>query len=150
METTTNFKTKKRPFAVVMRVIGLIVSGVALAGIFAFIFGYFVMLLWNWLMPDIFGLTEINYWQAFGIIILARLIFGILGGHKKPHDDDHHHEMYFKNWVKNGIPPWRHKKPQNFRKWKYYNDFWNEKGKEAFDKYIKSKEKNDIQESSES
>ncbi len=35
METTTNFKTKKRPFAVVMRVIGLIVSGVALAGIFA-------------------------------------------------------------------------------------------------------------------
>ncbi len=53
-----------------MRFIGLIVGGVALAGIFAFIFGYFVMLLWNWLMPDIFGLTEITDREEYRIIKL--------------------------------------------------------------------------------
>ena len=32
--------------------------------------------IWNWLMPVIFDLPEISYWQAFGIIILAWLILG--------------------------------------------------------------------------
>jgi len=34
------------------------------------------MLLWNALMPDIFHLTEITFWQAAGLLILARLFFG--------------------------------------------------------------------------
>jgi len=34
-----------------------------------------VMLLWNWLMPVIFGLTSIGYWQAFGLMILSTLLF---------------------------------------------------------------------------
>lgn len=35
-----------------------------------------VQYLWNWLMPDIFGLREITYWQAFGLFLLAKLFFG--------------------------------------------------------------------------
>jgi hypothetical protein len=27
-------------------------------------------------MPDIFGLTELTYWQAVGLTILARILFG--------------------------------------------------------------------------
>ena len=38
-----------------------------------------VMLLWNWLMPAIFGLVAINFWQALGIFILARILFGGFG-----------------------------------------------------------------------
>lgn len=34
-----------------------------------------VMLLWNWLMPVIFGLTTIGYWQAVGLMILSALLF---------------------------------------------------------------------------
>ena len=34
-----------------------------------------VMLLWNWLMPTIFGLTTINIWQAGGLILLCNLLF---------------------------------------------------------------------------
>lgn len=42
-----------------------------------------IMFLWNWLMPTIFGLTTLSFWQAIGLFILARLLFsgkGFRGG----------------------------------------------------------------------
>ncbi|MCX6310658.1 MAG: hypothetical protein NT084_03385 [Bacteroidetes bacterium] len=39
-------------------------------------FGYVTMQLWNWLMPAVFGLKMISFWQAFGILILAKILFG--------------------------------------------------------------------------
>ena len=44
------------------------------------VFGAVVMLLWNALMPQIFALPFLNYWQAVGLLILARVLFGGLGG----------------------------------------------------------------------
>jgi hypothetical protein len=41
-----------------------------------FLVGLLVLLLWNWLMPALFGFRSIGYWQAFGLLILARLLFG--------------------------------------------------------------------------
>lgn len=32
--------------------------------------------LWNELMTDIFGLKSISYWQAFGLFILSKILFG--------------------------------------------------------------------------
>jgi hypothetical protein len=44
-----------------------------------------VMLLWNALMPDLFSLPPLNYGQAAGILVLARILFGGLGlGHFAP------------------------------------------------------------------
>ena len=43
-------------------------------------FGVGVMLLWNALAPEIFGLGVLNYWQALGLLLLARILFGGLGG----------------------------------------------------------------------
>ena len=63
-----------------LRIAGLVVLGVIGAALFALVFGWLVMILWNWLMPAIFHLGEIGYWQAFGIVILAKLIFGGIGG----------------------------------------------------------------------
>lgn len=34
-----------------------------------------VMLLWNWLMPMIFGLTKITFLQSLGIMLLFGLLF---------------------------------------------------------------------------
>lgn len=39
-----------------------------------------IMVLWNLLIPEIFGLTSINFWQALGLFALARLLFGRFGG----------------------------------------------------------------------
>jgi hypothetical protein len=44
------------------------------------IFGAAVMLLWNALMPPLFALPQIGYLQAAGLLILARLLFGGIGG----------------------------------------------------------------------
>lgn len=32
------------------------------------------MLLWNWLMPDLFGLKEIGFFQAIGINLLSTIL----------------------------------------------------------------------------
>jgi hypothetical protein len=40
-----------------------------------FLFGWVVMLLWNSLMPDIFGLKVLTYWQAWGLLVLSSILF---------------------------------------------------------------------------
>lgn len=34
-----------------------------------------VKLLWNWLMPVIFGLPVITFWQAAGLMLLISILF---------------------------------------------------------------------------
>lgn len=41
----------------------------------ALLFGFPVMWLWNWLMPGIFGLPEISFWQAWGLLTLCGFLF---------------------------------------------------------------------------
>ncbi len=36
----------------------------------------FVQIIWNMVIPDIFGLKEISYWQTLGLLILANIFFG--------------------------------------------------------------------------
>jgi hypothetical protein len=43
--------------------------------------GGIVMLLWNWLLPALFGWRLITFWQALGILVLSRVLFGGLGRH---------------------------------------------------------------------
>ena len=43
--------------------------------VIALILGLPVMLLWNWLMPQIFGLPFIGFWQAVGLNILSSILF---------------------------------------------------------------------------
>ena len=40
------------------------------------VFSFVVMHLWNWLMPELFGLHLITYWQALGVLILSKILFG--------------------------------------------------------------------------
>ena len=46
---------------------------------FLALFGAVTMWLWNWLMPEIFKLPAIGFWQAVGILILSQILFR--GGH---------------------------------------------------------------------
>lgn len=41
-----------------------------------------VFFLWNWLMPSIFGIKLITFWQAYGITLLTGLLFGRLSNTK--------------------------------------------------------------------
>jgi uncharacterized membrane protein len=42
----------------------------------AFIGGEVVKLLWNWLMPSLFGWRQVTFWEAFGLLALCRILFG--------------------------------------------------------------------------
>jgi uncharacterized membrane protein len=47
--------------------------------VFTFIGGQIVRLLWNWLLPPLFGWHTISFWQALGLLVLCRVLFGGLG-----------------------------------------------------------------------
>lgn len=38
--------------------------------------GLAVMALWNALLPAILGVTTISFWQALGLLLLSRILFG--------------------------------------------------------------------------
>jgi hypothetical protein len=44
--------------------------------LFVAIGGEVVRLLWDWLLPPLFGWREITFWQAIGILALCRILFG--------------------------------------------------------------------------
>jgi hypothetical protein len=46
---------------------------------FILIGGEVVMHLWNWLLPALFGWRTITFWQALGLLLLCRILFGGLG-----------------------------------------------------------------------
>jgi len=49
--------------------------------VFIAVGGAIVQLLWNWLLPPIFGWRAITFWQAVGLLALCRILFGGLGRH---------------------------------------------------------------------
>jgi hypothetical protein len=58
---------------------------VLFAMLFITVFGFVVMRLWNWLMPALFGWTLINFWQAIGILVLSKILFGGFRGRPGAH-----------------------------------------------------------------
>jgi hypothetical protein len=44
--------------------------------LFIAIGGEIVLHLWNWLLPVLFGWRQITFWQAVGILVLCRMLFG--------------------------------------------------------------------------
>ncbi len=42
----------------------------------ATVFSFAVMWLWDRLMPAIFGLHAISFWQALGLLVLSKILFG--------------------------------------------------------------------------
>lgn len=46
------------------------------AVVFAGLVGFGVMSLWNALLPPILGVSSITFWQALGLLVLSRILFG--------------------------------------------------------------------------
>src|SRR4051812_49237895 len=61
----------------------IFIAPLAIGGIvlFAFLGGAIVMLLWNWLLPPLFGWPVVTFWQALGLLALCRILFGGFGRH---------------------------------------------------------------------
>src|SRR3954468_5411629 len=59
----------------------MMIAPLAILGMlfFAFVGGEIVKHLWNWLVPSLFGWREITFWQALGLLVLCRILFGGFG-----------------------------------------------------------------------
>jgi hypothetical protein len=116
--------------------VGLLIIRLFSILIFALVFGYAVELLWNWLGPVIFGLKQIGYWEGVGLVIISRILFGSFTA--TPHHsigEGRRIRMRMLKHLKNaGDEFWDTK--GGWSKWKYYNEFWKDEGKEAFQKYV--------------
>lgn len=73
--------------------------GIALMGVLAVVLlGFVVMSLWNWLLPALFGMKVISYWQGMGLLILSRILLG--GFHRYHRPSFHHRRRMFERWEK--------------------------------------------------
>lgn len=62
------------------------------------VFGFVIMWLWNWLVPPVFGWHTINFWQALGLFLLSKLLFGGMNGGHRPNQRWRRHMM--ERWEK--------------------------------------------------
>jgi hypothetical protein len=67
-----------------LKITGMVVAGIGFFALTVFLVSWILSLLWNWLMPELFNLPEINLLQAAGIFILSKMIFtpGFGRGHE--------------------------------------------------------------------
>jgi hypothetical protein len=67
-----NWSTRTRRLFLFLVVPPLFLLFVALGGVV-------VRELWNWLLPPLFGLPHVTFWQALGLLALSRILFGGFG-----------------------------------------------------------------------
>ncbi|RRQ49834.1 hypothetical protein DZC72_04410 [Maribacter algicola] len=133
METKTNIErqvenTVKKSVQKGVKIFFFVLLGIGIA----FLLGYVVMYLWNWLMPYLFGIPTVGYWQAVGILLLSKIIFGFGGGggsHNKSKKSGK--KEFFKNRCKT--------MRRDFSEWEHYDAFWKEEGEQSYRSYVKRK-----------
>ena len=120
----TNFLKHKMRGKSPAKIAGLIIFGsIAIIGL-AILFGFVIMWLWNSLMPELFGLTTLTYWQAVGIFILFKILLGGIGGSSSS-----------KSSSKSSKSSCDKEGKSDFSKWKHYDNFWKEEGDKAYEAY---------------
>ncbi|WP_117880730.1 hypothetical protein [Aureibaculum luteum] len=107
-----------------LEIVGIIIFGATAITGLAILFGFVIMWLWNWLMPLIFGLPLLNYWQAVGLFILLKILIGGCGtgGSSKS--------------SKNSKNECKDDSKTDFSKWKHYDKFWKEEGDAFFKQFV--------------
>jgi hypothetical protein len=75
-------KFKKLIFIAPLAILGML--------LLIFIGGELVRLLWNWLLPTLFGWRLITFWQALALLALCRILFGGFGRHSSGRSNYRH------------------------------------------------------------
>ncbi|NLI53299.1 MAG: hypothetical protein GX417_03145 [Clostridiales bacterium] len=103
------------------------VLGLAGAFLLGLLFGNVIMWLWNWLMPSLFGLRTIGFWEGLGLFLLAHILLGFGGS---SHSGDGESKRCKKKHRNGGTA-----EKKDWKDWEYYDDWWEEDGKTAFHAY---------------
>jgi hypothetical protein len=73
-----------------------IAKWIVAAILFILLFGLMTMFLWNWLIPSIFNGPKVNFIQALGLLLLAKMLFSSWGPRRRFGDGG-------------GGPSWKHR-----------------------------------------
>ncbi len=86
------------------------IAPLAILGMLLFIFigGEIVLHLWNWLLPPLFGWRQITFWQALGLLVLCRILFGGVSGRG----------MHRSNYRRRMAERWEHMTPEEREKFR--------------------------------
>ena len=98
------------------------------------IFTTIVMFLWNILIPGIFGLATINFWQALGLLVLARVLLGGISGRFWMNREMHpRRNPIYKKWMEMTPEDRKEFIRQRHHRHGFRSDFFNESenGKES-------------------
>lgn len=117
--------------AKIIRIIGMVIAGAAGALLLAGLFGFIFMHLWNYLMPDLFGIRTITFFQGVGLVILSKILFGSI----KHHPGRHIGKTLSRKMKKrcghlNDFPP---EVAENYDE---YCEYWEMEGSEGFKKFM--------------
>ena len=66
------------------RLAKIIVLFIVFAPILVFLFGSFVMWLWNNTLVPVLHVSTVTLWQAVGILVLSKILFSSFGGSRGP------------------------------------------------------------------
>lgn len=108
-----------------IEIVGIVIFGAIVITGLAILFGFVIMWLWNWLMPEIFGLPTLTFWQSAGLFILLKILLGGIGG---DHSSDKSSEKSHHKCKSDS--------KRDFSKWKYYDQFWEEEGDLLYQQYV--------------
>ena len=114
--------------------IGKVIKIIFFVALLVTVMSVAVMMLWNWLMPTLLNASEITFWQALGILALAKLLFGVgrhgWGTHHQGHT---YWKSKMENRLKGMSPEERDRFRENWKKrcgtWKHFD--WDEKKEEG-------------------
>jgi hypothetical protein len=103
---------------------------IAAAVLFALAFGVVVMIAWNAVIPAVFALPALSYWQALAALVLARVLVG-----RFSHGPGHH-------WSRHAHPC-HADHPGHLYEGLY--EYWWEEGEEAFRSYRQRRQTGDAE-----
>lgn len=61
----------------IKKIIGFTIIAAACLALLAWV----VMLLWNGVLVDVVPVSQVNFWQALGLLVLGKILFGGFRGH---------------------------------------------------------------------
>ncbi len=94
--------------------VGFLFTGIAAVALFSFI----VMSLWNGILVAALHASAINFWQAAGILVLSKILFGGFPG-RRHHGYGSHHQ-----WGMEIREKWQRMTPEEREKFK---DEWKDR-----------------------
>lgn len=114
------------------RIVLMVTGGIVMFVVFGAAIGWLVQLLWNGTVTGLFNFSPITFWQAIGILLLAKIFFGFGGGaFRRPH----------RGWNRPGH--WRKsttdRDPDAPDEPETYRQYWREEGKAAYEAYLERK-----------